>query len=35
MKINTDQQTVWFANVVAATEYIGPLGKAAPSRRKK
>jgi len=25
MKINTDQQIVWFANVVAATEYIGPV----------
>ena len=26
--VNTQTQTVWFANVVAATEYIGPLGQA-------
>jgi hypothetical protein len=24
--VNTQTQTVWFASVVAATEYIGPLG---------
>ena len=28
MKINTEQQTVWFAHVVVGTEYIGPLGAA-------
>jgi hypothetical protein len=35
VKIDTDRQTVWFAHVVAAKEYIGPLGKAAPARGRK
>lgn len=39
-KVNTHQQTVWFAGVVAATEYIGPLGqgtrkRTGPVRRTK
>ena len=33
VKVNTKQQTVWFANLVTAKEYIGPLGSA-PGRRK-
>jgi hypothetical protein len=30
LPLNTETQTVWFASVVAATEYIGPLGPAPP-----
>ena len=28
-RVNTREQTVWFAGVVAATEYIGPMGRPA------
>jgi len=30
--INTDQATVWFDNVVMATEYIGPMKHLGHSR---
>ena len=26
-KVNLKEQSVWFANLVAATEYVGPLGR--------